>query len=81
MWSAAHLAAHAPNAMIMETVRAYTEGWYNDVMTERLVIREGHLEFPDRPGLGTALRPEVMARGDAHVEVSDPSSLKDVSGG
>ena len=49
-------------------------------MTERLVIREGHIEFPDRPGLGTALRPEVLARGDAHVEVSDPSSLKDVSG-
>jgi len=46
-----------------------------------LVIRDGHLEFPDRPGLGTALRPEVLARGDVHIEVSDASSLKDVSGG
>ena len=81
LWSAAHLAAHAPNAMIMETVRAYTQGWYNDVMTEELVIRDGHLEFPDRPGLGTALRPEVLARSDVHVEVSDVSSLKDVSTG
>ena len=81
LWSAAHLAAHAPNAMLMETVRAYTEGWYNDVMTEQLVIRDGHIEFPDRPGLGTALRPEVLERSDVHIEVSDASSRKDVSTG
>ena len=67
--------------MIMETVRAYTEGWYNDVMTERLVIRDGQIEFPERPGLGTALRPEVLSRHDVHVEVSDPTTRKDVSTG
>ena len=81
LWSAAHLAAHAPNAMIMETVRGYYEGWYKDVMTEELVIRDGHLEFPTRPGLGTALRPEVLQRSDAHIEVSDLTHRKDVSSG
>jgi len=71
LWSAAHLMLHIPNAMIMETVRAYYEGWYNDVMTERIPISGGMLALPDRPGLGTALRPEVLSRSDVHIEVSD----------
>jgi galactonate dehydratase len=81
LWSAAHLAAHAPNAMIMETVRAYYLGWYNEVMTEELTIREGQLEFPTKPGLGTALRPEILQRSDAHIEVSDLAHRKDVTSG
>ena len=30
LWAAAHLMLHIPNAMIMETVRAYYDGWYNE---------------------------------------------------
>lgn len=71
LWSAAHLMLHIPNAMIMETVRAYYEGWYNDVMTERIPISDGLLSLPQKPGLGTALRPEVLNRPDVHIEVSD----------
>lgn len=81
LWSAAHLAAHASNAMIVETVRAYYLGWYKEAMTEELVIRDGHLEFPTRPGLGAALRAEILQRSDAHVEVSDLARRKDVSKG
>jgi L-alanine-DL-glutamate epimerase-like enolase superfamily enzyme len=62
---------HIPNAMIMETVRAYYDGWYNDVMTERIPIADGMLSLPETPGLGTALRPEVLTRADVHIEVSD----------
>ena len=54
LWSAAHLMLHIPNAMIMETVRAYYAGWYNDVMTHPIPISEGMLSRLDRPGLGTA---------------------------
>ena len=71
LWSAAHLMLHIPNAMIMETVRGFYEGWYNDVMTERIPISEGMLSLSDRPGLGTALREEVLRRPDVHIEVSD----------
>jgi galactonate dehydratase len=71
LWSAAHLMLHIPNAMIMETVRAYYEGWYNDVMTERIPISDGMLSLAERPGLGTALRPEVLSRSDVHIEISD----------
>jgi L-alanine-DL-glutamate epimerase-like enolase superfamily enzyme len=70
---------HIPNAMIVETVRAYYDGWYNDVMTERIPISDGMISLPGKPGLGTALRPEVLQRPDVHIEVSDISSLPDMS--
>ncbi len=79
LWSAAHLMLHIPNAMIMETVRAYTEGWYNDVLTDRIQISEGMLTLPDKPGLGTALRDEVLQRPDVHIELSDDKHRYDAS--
>jgi galactonate dehydratase len=81
LWSAAHLMLHIPNAMIMETVRAYYDGWYEDVMTETIPISEGMLSLPERPGLGTALRKEVLQRPDVHSEVSDISQKREASKG
>ncbi len=81
LWSAAHLMLHIPNAMIMETVRAYYDGWYNEVMTQPLAIREGMITLSDRPGLGTALRDEVLNRPDAHMEYSDEKHRIDMSKG
>lgn len=74
-----HLALHAPNAMIVETVRGYYDGWYNEVLTEPVVVRDGHLELSSRPGLGTALRDEVLLRPDAHVETSTAADVADLS--
>jgi len=79
LWSAAHLMLHIPNAMIMETVRAYYEGWYNDVLTDRIPIADGLLGLPEKPGLGTALREEVLKRPDVHIEISDAQHRTDVS--
>jgi galactonate dehydratase len=78
-WSSAHMLLHIPNAMIMETVRAYYLGWYNDVMTEPLPVVNGMCALPDKPGLGTALRPEVLSRSDVHIEVSDEKQKYDPS--
>jgi galactonate dehydratase len=79
LWSAAHLMLHIPNAMIMETVRGYYDGWYNDVLTERIPIRDGMLSLPETPGLGVKLREEVLRRPDVHIEVSDVQHRHDVS--
>jgi L-alanine-DL-glutamate epimerase-like enolase superfamily enzyme len=81
LWSAAHLMLHIPNAMIMETVRSYYLGWYNDVLTQPIPIAEGMLTLPERPGLGTALREEVLKRADVHIEVSDLQHRYDPSRG
>ena len=68
LWAAAHLMLHIPNAMILETVRAYCDGWYNDVVTERIPINAGMLSLPHKPGLGVALREEVLSWPDARIE-------------
>jgi L-alanine-DL-glutamate epimerase-like enolase superfamily enzyme len=72
---------HIPNAMIMETVRAYHEGWYQDRMTEKIPISDGMLSLLEKPGLGTALREEVLRRPDVHIEVSDIKQKRDASKG
>jgi galactonate dehydratase len=74
-----HLALHAPNAMIVETVRGYYDGWYNEVLTEPIVVRDGHLELSDRPGLGTAIRDEVLERPDVHIESTTRADVPDLS--
>lgn len=79
LWAGAHLCMHAPNSMILETVRGYYQGWYNEVMTEPIPIRDGYFELEERPGLGTALREEVFRRPDAHTEVSTADTLRDMS--
>ena len=67
----AHICAAVPNAMILETVRACVLGWYNDIVTDRIVIRDGHMELPTKPGLGTALRPELLSHPQAVVRLSE----------
>ncbi|MBN8995275.1 MAG: mandelate racemase/muconate lactonizing enzyme family protein [Rhizobiales bacterium] len=76
LWAASHLMLSAPNGLIMETVRAYTDGWYNDVVTDRIDIRDGMLGLPDRPGLGTKLQPDFFARPNARIEVTTEENLK-----
>src|SRR5690349_15097256 len=70
LWSAVHMMLHVPNAMIVETVRAYYNGWYNDIVTDRIPIHDGMISLEGKPGLGTKLREEVLQRADVHIEVS-----------
>lgn len=59
-----HLSLSARNALIQETVRAYTRGWYNEVVTALPPIAEGFLSPLSGPGLGLSLRAEFLARPD-----------------
>jgi L-alanine-DL-glutamate epimerase-like enolase superfamily enzyme len=65
-----HLSINVPNAFIQETVRAYYTGWYTELVTALPDIVDGTIAPPPGPGLGTALRPELWDRPDAHVQVS-----------
>ncbi len=60
-----HLSTYAPNAFIQEATRAFYHGWYEDLLTEVPVIRDGHVYPLEKPGLGTELRPDVFRREDA----------------
>ena len=59
-----------------ETVRGYVDGWYNDVVEDRIEIAEGRLRLPDRPGLGTRLREDLPSRENARIEITTEESLE-----
>ncbi len=56
-----HLCAASNNAMLLETVRGFCEGWYSEAYTENIRICDGLAEFPRLPGLGTGLKETVLS--------------------
>jgi L-alanine-DL-glutamate epimerase-like enolase superfamily enzyme len=76
LWAASHLLLNVPNGLIMETVRGYVDGWYNDVVEDRIEITDGRLRLPDRPGLGTRLRDDLFGRPNARIEITSEDNLK-----
>jgi L-alanine-DL-glutamate epimerase-like enolase superfamily enzyme len=65
-----HLSLNATNGLIQETVRAFTTGWYREVVDQLPHIERGRV-YPSRaPGLGVALKPERLALADCHRRIS-----------
>jgi galactonate dehydratase len=59
--AAVHLDAVTPAFMIQETFREWFHpGWGTDLLVDPLVIEDGYIEVPDRPGLGVALDEDVL---------------------
>ena len=83
VFACAHICMNAPNAWVMETVRAFygPGGWYDKFVEPNIVVVDGHLLAPEGPGLGTRLKPDVRDRPDATVEVSDEPATEDHWGG
>ena len=65
-----HLCASCPNTMLMESVRAFYRGYYDEFVDPNIDVREGHIHFPTAPGIGTKLRPSVRERADVTVQSS-----------
>jgi galactonate dehydratase len=74
VFAALHLCAAAQNVMVQETVRGFYEGYYLDLLTRPLPIREGRAVLDLGPGLGVKLRPDVISRPDLRRRVSDVST-------
>lgn len=70
LYAGIHLALNATNAVYQESVRAYLRVNYPELVTELPVIEKGHILAPRKPGLGTALLPDVRTREGAVVRVS-----------
>ena len=70
LWAAVHLMMHIPNAIVMETVRGYLDGWYVEMVEDAIPISNGYVSLNEAPGLGTRLREEVLQRDDARVETT-----------
>ena len=55
-----HLAIHAPNALVQETVRSFNAEVYPRVVDRLPRIEGGAAHAPEAPGLGMALRQEFL---------------------
>ena len=65
-----HMLVAAPNALIAETVRSHTRGFYRQIVNDMPVIESGFIHPLERPGLGTELAPALLARSDTRVRLT-----------
>ena len=65
-----HAAFSQPNTLIMESVRAFYRGWYNELVTVMPTIKDGYVYPMEGPGLGVDLLPAVYERPDLTVRRS-----------
>lgn len=64
-----HLDAIAPNFLIQE--RLYLNDWRNEVITEPLIVKDGFLPIPDKPGWGIELD-EDLCRVHPEIPIRMP---------
>ena len=69
-WANLHALFSTPNALIMESVRAYTQGFYRDILVELPVIEDGYALATSQPGLGAELTSAFLNRDDIVVRRS-----------
>lgn len=59
-----HLSAHLANVGIQEFARAFYYGWYGEIVTALPPVDQGFVAPLRAPGLGAALRPDLLRRSD-----------------
>jgi L-alanine-DL-glutamate epimerase-like enolase superfamily enzyme len=70
-----HLGAHLPNLFYVESVRAFYQTYFPILSEYAPRVDDGHLGIPDGPGLGVALREEMVRRPDVIRQVSEGDGL------
>lgn len=65
-----HVSLALPNALVQESVRAFYNTWYRDLVTALPEVRDGMITVPPGPGLGLELVSDLDRRFDAHRQVS-----------
>lgn len=73
-----HLAAATPNWIVQEQMRAAVP-WFDEVVTQPVVIVDGHASMPTGPGLGTAVDEAAALRFPAEPERQTDARLRDGS--
>ena len=69
----AHFCAVVPNLRIME-IDPDTVPWYDDLVTEKPEIKDGHLLLPTRPGWGTEVNEEAVRAHPAETRNADAAA-------
>ena len=58
----AHLNAATPNFFIHEIFDDFNEPWEKEIITHPAVVKDGYVEIPDRPGIGSDLVVEEILK-------------------
>lgn len=66
-----HLSLNAPNALVQESVRAYYNTWYRDLVTVVPPVTKGFITVPPGPGLGLDLHADIGQRFTVSRRVSE----------
>jgi L-alanine-DL-glutamate epimerase-like enolase superfamily enzyme len=70
-----HLSLNAPNALVQESVRAFYNSWYRDLVTALPEVKSGMITVPQGPGLGMELNPDLGKAYKVHHHISDMSDI------
>ncbi|CAM5183241.1 D-galactonate dehydratase [Castellaniella defragrans] len=68
--AAVHASFSQPNTLIQESVRAFYQGWYKELVTQVPKIENGFVLPMEGPGLGVELLPGVFERPDLTCRTS-----------
>lgn len=71
--AAIHMSFSQTNTLIQESVRAFYNGWYRELVTNVPRIEGGYVYPMEGSGLGTELVPHFFERSDLTVRVSEVS--------
>jgi len=76
IFACAHISMNIPNALIMETCRAFydKDGWYNKIVDRNIEVVDGYLLAPNGIGLGTSLKKDLFQRDDLIYKITDFNS-------
>src|SRR4051794_28663783 len=69
--AAVHMSFSQPNTLIQESVRAFYKGWYNELVSNMPVIKDGYVYPMEGEGLCVDLLPQVYQRSDLTVRRSN----------
>ncbi len=70
-----HLSLNAPNALVQESVRAFYNGWYRDLVTALPTVTNGMITVPPGPGLGLELHPDLDRAFTTSRKMSDATTV------
>ncbi len=70
-----HLAAHIPNLFFVESVRAFYKTYFGVLSDFIPTITDGHLDIPDKAGLGIELNEAIFKRDDLTRQISEGKGL------
>jgi galactonate dehydratase len=65
-----HISLHAPNGLIQESVRAFYNTWYRDLVSGLPTVNDGYITVAKSPGHGVVLRNDLDSDFTVHRRVT-----------